>query len=72
VAGKSTLNRLELSRLEPTRYHKISHNPIAIKRARSALPVPKGLVSESGGIFIDETWTSTSMVRLRGRCPRGG
>jgi hypothetical protein len=24
VAGKSTLNRLELSRLEPTRYHKIS------------------------------------------------
>src|SRR5438270_3002951 len=32
VAGKSTLNRLELSRLQPARYHKISHNPIAIKR----------------------------------------
>jgi hypothetical protein len=32
VAGKSTLNRLELTRLQPTRYHKISHNPIAIKR----------------------------------------
>lgn len=32
VAGKSTLNRLELSRLEPTRYHKISHNPVPIKR----------------------------------------
>jgi Transposase DDE domain group 1 len=32
VAGKSTLNRLELSKLEPTRYHKVSHNPIAIKR----------------------------------------
>src|SRR3979411_906509 len=32
IAGKSTLNRLELSKLEPTRYHKISHNPIAIKR----------------------------------------
>ena len=31
VAGKSTLNRLELSKLEPTRYHKISHNPMAIK-----------------------------------------
>jgi hypothetical protein len=31
VAGKSTLNRLELSRLEPTRYHKISHNPAAIR-----------------------------------------
>jgi hypothetical protein len=26
VAGKSTLNRLELSRPEPTRYHKISHH----------------------------------------------
>jgi hypothetical protein len=32
VAGKSTLNRLELSRLQPTRYHKICPNPIAIKR----------------------------------------
>jgi len=32
VAGKSTLNRLELSRLEPSRYHKISHNPLAIRR----------------------------------------
>jgi Transposase DDE domain group 1 len=32
VAGKSTLNRLELSQLEPTRYHKISHNPAAINR----------------------------------------
>ena len=31
VAGKSTLNRLELSKLEPTRYHKISHNPVVIK-----------------------------------------
>src|SRR6266498_6135123 len=32
VAGKSTLNRLELSKLEPTRYHKISHSPVAIKK----------------------------------------
>ena len=31
VAGKSTRNRLELSKLESTRYHKISHNPMAIK-----------------------------------------
>jgi Transposase DDE domain group 1 len=31
VAGKSTLNRLELSKLQPTRYHKISHNPQAIR-----------------------------------------
>jgi hypothetical protein len=31
VAGKSTLNRLELSKVEPTRYHRISHNPVAIR-----------------------------------------
>jgi hypothetical protein len=32
VAGKSTLNRLELSRPEPSRYHKISHDPAAIEK----------------------------------------
>ena len=31
VAGKSTLNRLELSRPLPTRYHKIAHDPVAIE-----------------------------------------
>jgi hypothetical protein len=31
VAGKSTLNRLERSVLASTRYHKISHNPVAIR-----------------------------------------
>src|SRR6202007_1669278 len=31
VAGKSTLNRLELSREVATRYHKIAHNPAAIE-----------------------------------------
>ena len=31
VAGKSTLNRLELSMVETTRYHKISHDPTAIE-----------------------------------------
>ena len=31
LAGKSTLNRIELSRLEPTRYHKVSHDPAAIE-----------------------------------------
>jgi len=30
VAGKSTLNRLELSRPEPSVYHKIGHDPAAI------------------------------------------
>jgi len=32
LAGKSTLNRLELGRSEPTRYHKIGHDPAAIER----------------------------------------
>jgi hypothetical protein len=32
VAGKSTLNRLELSQSVPTRYHKISHDPAQIAR----------------------------------------
>jgi hypothetical protein len=32
VAGKSTLNRLELSRPEPSRYHKIGHDGKAIER----------------------------------------
>lgn len=31
LAGKSTLNRLELSRPEPTKYHKVSHDPAAIE-----------------------------------------
>ena len=31
LAGKSTLNRLELSRPEPTKYHKISHDEAAIE-----------------------------------------
>jgi hypothetical protein len=35
VAGKSTLNRLELSRPEPTRYHKIAYDEATIE----ALPV---------------------------------
>ena len=32
VAGKSTLNRLELSRPEPSRYHKIAYDQAAIER----------------------------------------
>jgi hypothetical protein len=31
VAGKSTLNRLELGRPQPSRYHKIGHDPAAIE-----------------------------------------
>src|SRR5271157_4622880 len=32
LAGKSTLNRMELSRPEPTRYHKVSHDAAAVER----------------------------------------
>jgi len=32
VAGKSTLNRLELSRPVPSRYHKIGHDPARIEQ----------------------------------------
>jgi len=32
IAGKSTLNRLELSRPEPTKYHKISHDETAVEK----------------------------------------
>jgi hypothetical protein len=32
VGGKSTLNRLELSRALPGKYHKVSHDPAAIER----------------------------------------
>jgi hypothetical protein len=31
VAGESTLNRLELSRAQPSRYHKISYDAAAIE-----------------------------------------
>ena len=31
LAGKSTLNRLELSQAEPTQYHRISHDGVAIE-----------------------------------------
>jgi hypothetical protein len=37
LAGKSTLNRLELSKPEATRYHKISHDAAAIERLFAGL-----------------------------------
>lgn len=37
VAGKSTLNRLELSRKEPTRYHKIAYDEAAIEALPATL-----------------------------------
>ena len=36
MAGKSTLNRLELSRETPTKYRKIAHEPAAILATATA------------------------------------
>src|ERR1700726_4320351 len=51
LAGKSTLNRLELSRLEPTRYHKISYDAAAIE----------GLFVE---LFLDAHSTAPPQITL--------
>jgi transposase len=40
-------------------------------RARRRWMRRQGMFDPARLVFIDETWTSTSMVRLRGRCPRG-
>jgi hypothetical protein len=58
LAGKSTLNRLELSRPEPTRYHKIPHDPAAVERlfvdlfleAHKQAPVIGRVILPEGGL----------------------
>lgn len=40
-------------------------------RARRRWIRKQGLLDPARLVFIDETATSTSLVRLRGRCPRG-
>jgi len=40
-------------------------------RARRRWMRQQGMFDPARLVFIDETWTDTSMVRLRGRCPRG-
>ena len=52
VAGKSTLNRLERSRPEPTRYHKISHDPSAIEQLFVDLFI-KAYTKPPGQIVLD-------------------
>src|SRR5215471_10391099 len=42
-----------------------------IARARRRWMRQQGMFDPARLVFIDETWTSTSMVRLSGRCPRG-
>src|SRR5260370_42128884 len=42
-----------------------------VARARRRWIRKQGLLDPAGLVFIDETATSTSLVRLRGRCPRG-
>src|SRR6201997_4674965 len=42
-----------------------------VARARRRWMREQGLFDPARLVFIDETATSTNMVRLRGRCPRG-
>src|ERR1700704_4148961 len=42
-----------------------------VVRARRRWMREQGMFDPARLVFIDETWTNTSMVRLRGRCPRG-
>jgi hypothetical protein len=42
-----------------------------VARARRRWIRKQGLLGPARLVFIDETATSTSLVRLRGRCPRG-
>src|SRR5205809_6604922 len=58
ISYKKTLYAAEQKRLE-------------IARARRRWMRQQGMFDAARLVFIDETWTSTSMVRLRGRCPRG-
>src|SRR6266487_2069017 len=42
-----------------------------VARERRRWMRQQGMFDPARLVFIDETWTNTSMVRLRGRCPRG-
>src|SRR6478672_9256029 len=42
-----------------------------VARARRRWRREQGMLDPARLVFIDETATSTNMVRLRGRCPRG-
>jgi hypothetical protein len=42
-----------------------------VARARRRWLQQQGFLDPARLVFIDETATSTNMVRLRGRCPRG-
>jgi len=55
LAGKSTLNRLELSRPEPTRYHKISYDAAAIERL---------FVDLFLDLFLDAHWVPPPQITL--------
>jgi Transposase DDE domain group 1 len=55
VAGKSTLNRLELSRETATRYHKIGHDSAAVERLFVALFLEAHETPEEIIIDLDAT-----------------
>ena len=51
--------------------HKISFKKKDVARARRRWMREQGMFDPARLVFLDETATSTNMVRLRGRCPRG-
>src|SRR5215467_1542793 len=57
-ASKKTLYAAEQKRAE-------------VARERRRWMRRQGMFDPAQLVFIDESWTNTSMVRLRGRCPRG-
>ena len=82
LAGKSTLNRLELSRPEPTRYHKISYDAAAIEGlfvdlfldAHAAPPPQITLDLDASAGSIEEVaripGSSRRTVQIRRRWPK--
>jgi hypothetical protein len=80
VAGKSTLNRLELSGPTPTRYHKISHDGQAIEDVFVDLFVEAAAAGNRKQIVLDLDATDDPLHGHQegrffhgyGACPRAG
>src|SRR5829696_2720539 len=66
LAGKSTLNRLELSRPEPTRYHKIAHDGAAIEGLFVTCSWRRTRARPSRSFSISTPPTTRSMATRKG------
>jgi Transposase DDE domain group 1 len=68
LAGKSTLNRLELSRAEPTRDHKVSHDPAGIETLFVDLFLEAHRRPPAPAVFQDEAFVRADEERLQLCC----